>query len=85
MPSFMVEAYAVDSARTVAEAKAQASRAADLDPAVHYVRTTFLPGDETVLHFFEAPSVEALDRVGRMAELPFHRIVETVDGQELVE
>ena len=81
MPSYLVEAYAVDSTQTLDEAREQATRAAELDPAVHYVRTTFLPEDETVLHFFEAPSAEALDRVGRMADLPFHRIIEAVDGQ----
>jgi len=29
------------------------------DARIRYVRTTFLPGDETILHVFEAPSAEA--------------------------
>lgn len=40
----------------------------------------FLPGDEIVLHAFEAPSPEALDEAGRRASLPFERIVEAVEG-----
>ena len=41
---------------------------------------TFLSGDETVLHLFEAPSAAELDRAGRRAELEFERIVEAVEG-----
>jgi hypothetical protein len=33
-----------------------------------------------VLHLFVAPSAEALDRAGRLAALPFERIVEAVEG-----
>jgi len=32
------------------------------DARIRYVRTTFLPGDETILHVFEAPSAEALSQ-----------------------
>ena len=47
---------------------------------VRYVRTTFLPGDETVLHLFEARSSDALRNAARNAALPYERIVEAVEG-----
>jgi hypothetical protein len=40
------------------------------------VRTTFLPGDETILHVFDAPSVEALRQASEAASLDYERIVE---------
>jgi hypothetical protein len=43
-------------------------------------RNTFLPGDETVLHLFEAASPEALSEAARGAALPYDRIVEAVEG-----
>ena len=47
---------------------------------VRYVRTTFLPGDETVLHVFEAASAAAVARAARRAALEYERIVEAVDS-----
>jgi hypothetical protein len=47
---------------------------------VTYVRSTFLPADETVMHMFEAPSAEALGEAGRRAALEFQRIVEAVEA-----
>ena len=79
MPTFLVESYAVGSSAAVEHAQARARRAAELGDGVRYLRTTFLPEDETILHLFEAPSAETLDRVGRLAQLPFERIVEAVD------
>jgi Protein of unknown function (DUF4242) len=80
MPNYLVESYAADSDTALAEARARARRTAELGTGVRYVRTTFLPDDETILHVFEAPSAEALDEAGRRAALPFERIVEAVDS-----
>lgn len=80
MPSYLVESYA--SAVTFAEASARARQTAELGTGVRYVRTTFLPEDQTILHLFEAPSVGAIGEAGRLAELPFYRIVEAVEGVE---
>ena len=44
--------------------------------------TTFVPGDEVVLHMFEAPSAEALDDAGRLAALSYDRIVEAVEAEQ---
>jgi hypothetical protein len=80
MPNYLVESYLADSAAAVEQARERARRAAELGEGVRYIRTTFLPEDETVLHVFEARSLEALTSAGRLAELPFERIVEAVEG-----
>jgi hypothetical protein len=80
VPSYLVESYSGGSESAVDVACERAQRAAELGVGVRYLRTTFLPGDETVLHLFEAPSMEALDRAGRLAALPYERIVEAVEG-----
>ncbi len=80
MPSYLVESYLPATPAAVETARAQARRTAELGTGVRYVRTTFLPGDETILHLFEAPSAAALDEAGRRAALRFERIVEAVEG-----
>lgn len=80
MPSYIVEAYVPDRPAAVADARRRARRTARLADDVRYVRTTFLPEDEVVLHLFEAPSAEVLDAAGRSAELAFERIVEARDS-----
>jgi hypothetical protein len=80
MPSYLVESYIADSATAVADARDRARRTAQLGAGVRWVRTTFVPGDETVLHLFEAPSAAELGAAGRRAELSFERIVEAVEG-----
>jgi len=80
MPCYLVESYAADSPAALEEARARAQRTADLGQSVRYVRTTFLPGDETLLHVFEAPSAELLGKAGRLAELSYYRIVEAIEG-----
>jgi hypothetical protein len=78
MPSYVVESYAAGS--DVEGQRARARHAAELETGVRYLRTTFLPGDETLLHLFEAPSIEALNRAGQLAHLEFDRIVEAVES-----
>jgi hypothetical protein len=78
MPSYLVESYAPGSAAT--DQRERARRAAELGTGVRYLRTTFLPGDETVLHAFEAASPESLREAAHAAELPYERIVEAVEG-----
>jgi hypothetical protein len=79
VPSYLVESY-VASSGAVDEVRERARRTAELGAGIRYVRTTFLPDDETVLHLFEAPSAAVLDEAGRRAALPFERIVEAVEG-----
>lgn len=81
MPRYLVESYAADSSFSHAEACARAQRLAAIGGFRH-VRTTFLPSDEVVLHLFDAPSIAALQRAGRRAELTYDRIVEAVEGEQ---
>jgi hypothetical protein len=80
VPSYLVESYSGGSETAVADAEARARRAAELGAGIRYLRTTFLPGDETVLHLFEAPSLEALGEAGRRAALDFDRIVHAIES-----
>jgi hypothetical protein len=80
MPNYLVESYLVATPAAVDDARERARRTAELGDGVRYVRTTFLPDDETILHFFEAPSASVLDEAVRRAALPFERIVEAVEG-----
>jgi hypothetical protein len=79
VPSYLVEAYTAGSEFALRSARDRALRTAEFGPGVRYVRTTFLPGDEMVLHLFEAPSAAVLAAAGRCAALPFERIVEAVE------
>ena len=79
MPTYLVESYLADADGALAEAQVRARRAAELGRDVRYLRTTFLPADETILHVFEAPSAEALAEAGALAQLRFERVVEAVE------
>ncbi|MFY9579875.1 MAG: hypothetical protein WAQ33_11155 [Gaiellaceae bacterium] len=81
MPNYLVESYLANSPAAVEEARERA-RSVDDGDGVRYVRTTFLPGDETILHVFEAPSLAALHRAAGCAELQCERIVEAVESSE---
>jgi hypothetical protein len=79
MPRYLVESYLADSPAAVQEARERA-RALGTDAAgIRYVRTTFLPEDEVVLHLFVAPSAEELGAAGRRVALSYDRIVEAVE------
>jgi hypothetical protein len=82
MPRYLVESYGANSPAVLDEARKRARKAAELEVGVRYLRTTFLPRDETILHLFEAPSVEVLDTAGQLAALSFERIVEAVEDSD---
>jgi len=79
MRRYLVESYLADAPAAVEEERERARSMSDEEAGIRYVRTTFIPGDETVLHLFEAPSSEALDEAGRAAALRYERIVEAVE------
>jgi hypothetical protein len=79
MPTYLLETYGAGS-DALADARERALTAALLGADVRYLRTTYLPADETLLHFFEATSREALRDAARLAALAYERIVETVEG-----
>lgn len=78
MPMFIVESYGVDA--KVADQRARASLVAQLGAGITYVRTTIVPGDETLLHLFEAASPDALREAVTIAALDCERIVEVVEA-----
>lgn len=80
--TFLVEAYLANHPDAVNDSRTAARRAAEIAPGVRYLRTTFLPRDETVFHLFEAPSEAAMVAAATSAALPIDRITEAVDGPE---
>jgi len=75
VPSYLVEVY-VPNAEDARAAARQLSREGG---SVRYVRMTFLPGDETCFHVFEADSEEAVAEACRRAGLGSPRIVAAVE------
>ena len=82
MTGFLVETY-TPAAAVVAEIEARARRAAaELERAgtpVRYVRSIFVPADETCFHLFEAPSADTVREASERAGLSPQRIVEAVE------
>jgi hypothetical protein len=78
MRAYIVESYAADADAVDAEQRARL--AAEVGTGVRYIRTTYLPGDETVLHAFQADSGAALQRAVDAAQLSYDRIVEAVEA-----
>jgi len=79
MPRFLVESYVAESPAAFDDARERARLTAESRADVLYVESTYVPGDQTVLHLFDAPSVAALEEAGRRAGLQFERIVEAVN------
>ena len=84
MPSYLVEAYIPHSHAQEARAAGRRARAAAEELSregepIRYVRTTFLPEDETCFHLFEAASTDAIEEVSRRAELGRGRVVPAVE------
>jgi hypothetical protein len=50
---------------------------------VLYVRSVFVPEDEICLHFFDAPSREAVVEVARRAALKYERLVEATERSDV--
>ena len=87
MPLYLVEVYvprsAADEARAAGHrARAAAEALARDGIAIRYVRTTFLPGDETCFHVFEAPSPDVVTQVATRADLGRSRVIEVVDASD---
>jgi hypothetical protein len=79
MPTYFVESHATGS--IVEDQRIRAQRAAQLVSSVRYIRTTFLPDDETLLHLFEATSRDELVRAAMGAGLDFDRIVDAIESR----
>jgi hypothetical protein len=77
MPTYLVESYATET--SLPDQRERASRAADARPGITYLRMTNVPGDQTVLHLFEADSSAVLEEAVAVAGLDCDRIVEVVE------
>ncbi len=79
MPRFLVESYVADSSAAFDDARERARMTAEQHGDLTYVESTYVPGDETVMHLFDAPSMAALEDAGRRAGLEFERIVAAIN------
>ncbi|HEX2356188.1 MAG TPA: nickel-binding protein [Micromonosporaceae bacterium] len=80
MPSYLVEVYlprsrAAEVGATGQRARAAAEQLAREGVPIRYVRTTYLPDDETCFHVFEAPTAGAVEEASRRAALGRARVV----------
>jgi len=87
VPSYLVEIYmprsrAHDARVSASRARGAADELTREGVAITYVRTTYLPDDETCFHLFEAGSVSAVDSVCIRARLSHARIVPAVENVE---
>lgn len=85
MPTYLIEAYLPQSSSAEARdagrrARAAAAALAREGTPIRYVRTTFLPEDETCFHLFEAGSADAVAEAGRRAGLGCARIVPAIEA-----
>jgi hypothetical protein len=79
MRTYLVEAYVPRSQERGARGAGQRARAAAAELSgegvpVRYVRTTFLPEDETCFHVFEAGSMDVVEEACRRAALRHARV-----------
>jgi len=79
MPLYLVESYAANGPGRLEELGEAARLAGEAIASVEYVRTTFLPDDEVVLHMFAAESPAELGEAVSRAGLAYERIVEAVE------
>jgi hypothetical protein len=82
--NYLVEVYlprsrAHEARETARRARAAAEALAHQGVPIRYVRTTYLPDDETCFHVFAAASADIVEEAGRRAELGRTRIVPAVE------
>lgn len=85
MPTYLVEVYMPRSHAQEARAADRRAGAAAEECShegipVRYVRTTFLPDDETCFHLFEADSAEVVEEVCRRAGIGHARVVPAIEA-----
>ncbi len=84
VPKYLVEVYLprsrADDARVAgSRVQAAADQLSREGEPVRYLRTTFLPDDETCFHLIEAPTPAAAEEVTRRAALGSARIVTAIE------
>jgi hypothetical protein len=73
---YLLEAYLGRSQSGELAGIAKRLRKAAQGQPVRYVRSTYVPEDETCFHYVEAHSVSAAEALARRAQLTFDRILE---------
>jgi hypothetical protein len=86
MPEFLVELYVSRTDPAAVERRAERARlAADQlsreGTPVRYVRSLFVPEDETCFFLYEAARAEDVEEAARRASLRFERAAAAVFGQ----
>ena len=81
MTEFLVELYVPRGESDAAAGAARRARRAALEISrqgarVSFVRSIFVPDDETCFHLFEADTADAVREVASRAELVYERIAE---------
>lgn len=82
MAEFLVETYIARGdltgpAKRARRARVVAEQLRREGEPVRYVRSIFVPEDETCFYLFEAPSIDAVFETARRASLRVDRITET--------
>jgi hypothetical protein len=82
MPEYLVELYLANSSSAPLEAPRRARSSANAmrreGQQVRYLRSIFVPEDETCFLLFEAASPDLVGEASRRAALTYDRIVEAV-------
>ena len=83
MPEFVIEQYAPRDSRAAVErdaarARRVAQRLSAQGTPVSYIRSFFVPEDETCFHLYRADSIEAVREAAEHARLCFERITEMI-------
>jgi hypothetical protein len=83
MPRYLVELYVSRLAaggldRAAARARTAAAEVSRLGTPVRYLRSIFVPGDETWFLLYDGPSATAVEDAVALAALPCERVVEAV-------
>jgi hypothetical protein len=90
MAEFLVELYVSRTdpdavGRDVERARAASAELTREGTPVRFLRSIFVPEDETCLFLFEAESVDVVREVARRAALSYEHIAETVPDTETME
>jgi hypothetical protein len=87
---FLVELYVSRTDRTAVESNARSARKAaeeltEEGRPVRYVRSLFVPEDETCFFLYEADAAADVEEAARRASLPFDRVALALAGQQTEE
>jgi hypothetical protein len=86
VPEFLVELYVSRTDGTAVESNARSARKAAEELTaegrpVRYVRSLFVPEDETCFFLYEADAAADVEEAARRAALPFDRVALALAGQ----